>query len=251
MKERMRMALRLTLSWVFGLLARPLSLSATSGPCLILAPHSDDETLGCANLICQMRELSRRVVVVVVTDGSQCQLASRMDKDDLIKLRRAETTAACHELGLRDEDIKFLDFPDGALARLEDDIVKTIRAIYREVSPSVILSPLIHDTHSDHEALARVTQKLADAEKFKGAVFEYPVWLPAKRGWRLLMDATFRRRLRRIRSRHNPAKSRALRQYRSQRANALETGIDGALGADFERLFLGTYEVFLGNALEA
>lgn len=247
MKEALRIRLRLALSWLFGALARPLSLTATSGPCLVLAPHSDDETLGCANLICEMRKVSRRVVVVVVTDGSQCQLAGHMDRDLLIKLRRAETTAACHELGVGDEDIKFLDFSDGSLASLEEDVARKIGDIYRDVCPSAIFAPLIHDAHSDHEALARITRKLAEAENFKGPIFEYPVWLPIKLGWRLLMDAAFRRRLRRIRSRHNPAKRRALGHYRSQRVNALETGIDGVLGGDFERLFLGSHEVFLGD----
>jgi LmbE family N-acetylglucosaminyl deacetylase len=44
---------------------------------MVLAPHPDDETLGCGGLITELTAKGRPPVVVVVTDGTGSHPASR------------------------------------------------------------------------------------------------------------------------------------------------------------------------------
>jgi LmbE family N-acetylglucosaminyl deacetylase len=78
---------------------------------LVIAPHPDDETLMAAGVIARERTAGRRVAVAIVTNGD---LSCERDG----YLREAESVAAMKRLGLREEDIFFLGYPDGHLDEL-------------------------------------------------------------------------------------------------------------------------------------
>lgn len=110
---------------------------------LILAPHPDDEVIGCGGLAALHLREGRPVHVVVATDGAQAGDGSQ---------REAESRAALALLG--DATIEFLRFPDrdlenaGALeARLE--------AILAAWKPHLIAVPSPLEIHPDHIALSR------------------------------------------------------------------------------------------------
>jgi LmbE family N-acetylglucosaminyl deacetylase len=78
---------------------------------LVVAPHPDDEAIMTAGVIAAARAAGRRVAVAVVTNGDfSC------DRDGF--RREGETVAAMKRLGLRDEDVFFLGYPDGHLEEL-------------------------------------------------------------------------------------------------------------------------------------
>ena len=166
------------------MISRPLTLTADAA--LIIAPHQDDETLGCGGLIAQKRQRGAKVSVVFVTDGSKCHgELTGADKTALVALRRAEAIAALTALEVPKSSVSFLNFPDGALSTLPPDgraqVVDRLSEIIKHVSPKEIYMPHHRDSHPDHEAAYALTKEAA--QKVQGnigkpfALYEYIVWL--------------------------------------------------------------------------
>jgi LmbE family N-acetylglucosaminyl deacetylase/glycosyltransferase involved in cell wall biosynthesis len=110
---------------------------------LVLAPHPDDEVIGCGGLVTLHLREGRKVHVVVATDGAQAGDASQ---------REAESRAALASLG--DATIEFLRFPDRELAAARD-LDERLAATLREWKPDLIAVPSPLEIHPDHVALSR------------------------------------------------------------------------------------------------
>jgi LmbE family N-acetylglucosaminyl deacetylase len=97
---------------------------------LIIAPHSDDEAIGCTGVILRAVAQKQRVGVVIVTAGDGFPKAaaalakkdaSQLTPDDFVKLaelRQRHSLQAMERLGLNAEDVMFLGYPDGGLAKM-------------------------------------------------------------------------------------------------------------------------------------
>lgn len=89
---------------------------------LILAPHPDDETIGCAGIIQEALRQGAKVQVVYFTNGDNNQLAFivyekrlTFKKGEFIhmgEVRRKEAINAMQALGLNEENLIFLGYPD-------------------------------------------------------------------------------------------------------------------------------------------
>ena len=78
---------------------------------LVIAPHPDDEVLLAAGVMDRAVREGRRVSVIIVTNGDYS-----CERDGY--LREAESIAALKSLGVRETDVHFLGYPDGALSKL-------------------------------------------------------------------------------------------------------------------------------------
>jgi LmbE family N-acetylglucosaminyl deacetylase len=110
---------------------------------LVLAPHPDDEVIGCGGLVALHLREGRKVHVVVATDGAQAGDAAQRD---------SESRAALALLG--DATIEFLGFPDRELANARD-LDDRLAAILRDWKPDLIAVPGPLEIHPDHIALSR------------------------------------------------------------------------------------------------
>jgi len=110
---------------------------------LVLAPHPDDEVIGCGGLVALHLREGRKVHVVVATDGAEAGDAAQ---------RESESRAALALLG--DVSIEFLRFPDRKLSG-ERELDDRIAAILREWKPDLIAVPSPLEIHPDHIALSR------------------------------------------------------------------------------------------------
>lgn len=114
-------------------LSQPSSVFPTLDPpqppqrVLIIAPHPDDEVLGCGGLIAQAVQAEVPVQVVMLTNGDgYCAAAAMLargkpEPDDYVELgrfRQEETLKAAATLGLQHDQIRFLGYPDRGLWRL-------------------------------------------------------------------------------------------------------------------------------------
>ncbi len=89
---------------------------------LILAPHPDDETIGTAGVIQKALKEGAKVKVVYFTNGDHNELAfivyekrltfRKTEFLHMAEVRRKEAIAAMKSLGLREEDLVFLGYPD-------------------------------------------------------------------------------------------------------------------------------------------
>ena len=82
----------------------------------MLAPHPDDETLGCGGAIALHCQAGDAVKVVFITDGSKGGSYPSVGQESCKRIRRDEGTQACKVLGVEDYD--FWEFEDRSLARL-------------------------------------------------------------------------------------------------------------------------------------
>ena len=79
------------------------------GTALILAPHPDDESLGCGGLIASCCAAGRPPLVALLTDGSGSHPHSmRYPPERLASVREAEARHAVSILGLCRDRLRFL-----------------------------------------------------------------------------------------------------------------------------------------------
>ncbi len=196
---------------------------AGGGTILVLAPHPDDESLGCGGLIAEACARHRPPVVAVLTDGAMSHPSSRSHPPNRLRaLREAETRAAVSALGMEgDERLHFLRLPDGHAPR-EGGAMEAAAARVAELARSygvgAIFTTWEHDPHADHvaaQAIARSAARLAGAR-----LVSYVVWgwaLPRRQ--RLPVPAVSGARL--DITRHLPAKRRAIAGHASQHSGLI------------------------------
>ena len=105
------------------LLISPVS-AGTAQRVLIVAPHCDDETIGCGGTISRLvhEGVSIRVVIVTNGDGFNHPIPN-LKRDaagfiELGRMRQKESLAALEKLGVPSPSVVFLSYPDRCLARL-------------------------------------------------------------------------------------------------------------------------------------
>ena len=145
---------------------------------LVVAPHPDDESLGCGGLIAEAARLGETVHVAVVTDGAGSHFGSHTHRPELLKqLRRGETLEAVAVLGVPPERVSFLEIPDGRApprGAAAQAAGQRLAALARHVAAGTIFTSWNYDTHPDHVASHRYAA--AAAREAQASLFSYPVW---------------------------------------------------------------------------
>lgn len=175
---------------------------------VVLAPHMDDEVIGCGGTLALHVARGAQVTVVFLTDGryggtlSPEQAAEGMTVTDM---RKREAKLALSELGI--DNLVFLDAEDGQLGA-EAATAAKLRELLLRVRPEIVYLPFFMEQHPDHTAASSV---LADAVKDTSLAFRchsYEVWTPLFPNCFVRIDATV------------DLKRRALAHYKSQLADA-------------------------------
>jgi LmbE family N-acetylglucosaminyl deacetylase len=155
--------------------AAPLSEVRLREPAMIVAPHQDDETLGCGGTIAWKRRLGAEVSIVFLTDGSRSHPA--MEPMRLREIREGEAIEAAKALGVDGSDVAFLRFPDSRLSRCIEEGKQALVPILRERRPRQIFVPHRADVYKDHIAANRIGSLALRESGIEAEILEYPVWL--------------------------------------------------------------------------
>lgn len=116
---------------------------------LVLAPHPDDEVLGCGGLVAQLADRGASVEVLFLTDGGGGE-EEVGDRGAYGARRRAEIEAAAAILGLHAWHQEAL--PDGALARHRPQAAAAIVRELLSQRPDLVLVPSPRELSADHRA---------------------------------------------------------------------------------------------------
>lgn len=136
----------------------PYSTSDLSGDeALIIAPHPDDESLGCGGSIIRHVNAKHRVKVVFLTDGEKGDFEGRFG-GDYVKLRRQSAEKAMGILGVT--DYQFLGYGDRELFLREREALDRLLPVVESFSPSMIYAPSPYEAHPDHKAAFRLAWEL-------------------------------------------------------------------------------------------
>lgn len=120
-----------------------------SGPVLVIAPHPDDDVLGCGGTMARLAEKGVDVHVAIITTGRP----PRFDSDDVVQVR-AEAEAAHRMLGVT--QTHFGAFPAAELDRVAHaDLNARIEELIRSVKPETVFLPFVGDVHLDHKLVFR------------------------------------------------------------------------------------------------
>ncbi|MDQ2751656.1 MAG: PIG-L family deacetylase [Bacteroidota bacterium] len=150
--------------------------------CLVLAPHADDETLGCGGLICLLRERHKEVFVLFITDGSASHPASKQYHAELLSaLRKEEAMKALQVLGVPQSNAFFLNKKDGALpaegTRDFEQNANQLHLLITLLAPDLVLIPYEKDPHRDHRATWQMLMHSNKEIHTKFRILQYVIWL--------------------------------------------------------------------------
>lgn len=153
------------------------------GPVLVIAPHPDDESLGCGGLVARLTggESPAPVTVVIVTDGARANRRAMVQAQeagvDLPAVRRTEALEACSRLGVEPGSVRFLDLPDGGVGAARERAVALVADLLEELQPAVVVHPHEADAHPDHAAVGWATFEAARRRGRPVSLYGYQVWL--------------------------------------------------------------------------
>ena len=143
------------------------------GRLVVVAPHPDDETLGCGSLIARAVNRSIGVAVIALTDGDASHPGSqRWPPAALGALRAAEMRRALARLGAGNAPIRRLGWRDGRVTT-DGDAGRLARVLV-ELRAGVVLVTSDADHHPDHQAAARLAR--AATRRLGLALVRYAVW---------------------------------------------------------------------------
>jgi LmbE family N-acetylglucosaminyl deacetylase len=148
---------------------------------VIVAPHPDDETLGCGGAIALLCQHNYDVRVLVISDGTLSHPNSRKyPAPTLQSLREQETLNALSILGVNRKAVTFLRLKDGSVPTLTSFDFQNAKVLCRDylqtVIPETIFIPWRADPHSDHRATWQLIQAALLESEIKIKPIEYPIW---------------------------------------------------------------------------
>lgn len=152
---------------------------------LVVAPHPDDETLGCGGMIALKRRHGASVSVVVLSDGGRSHAFSAQTSEyaDLAAQRANECEAALACLGVPQSNVMQLGLPDGNLTLQQAEAVAALRPMIERLRPAQLFVPHVDEPPEDHRAAHRIALAALAQTSVRPAVFAYPVWMWQRWPW--------------------------------------------------------------------
>lgn len=180
----------------------PVVLTAPpKGSVLVLAPHPDDECLGCGGALILHRRQGDRVKVVCVTDGAAGDSLGYYAALDYRGLRREEARRAAAIMGV--EELAFWDYSDGKLADARD-LADRLESLLEAEQPDIIYRPSTLEIHPDHWALGVGIEEALCRHKSAPCDFRYELWATVQPSHVIDISAVWEQ------------KKKAVEQYESQ-----------------------------------
>ena len=131
---------------------------------LVLASHPDDEVLGCGGTINKLSKQNCKIKTVFLSDGETSRLIKNKNKK--ILQRKLSAKKASKILGYN--DIKFHNFPDNQLYKIEFlKIIKIIEKNLLNFKPNIVFTHYEHDLNIDHSIVSKATTTACRPAKFK------------------------------------------------------------------------------------
>lgn len=136
---------------------------------LIVAPHPDDETIGCGGVLALY---GPQCDVLLLTDGRLGKHAGgNQAAEEIIAIRKAEFETVMSFFGVR--YYKELNICDSQLKSNDKAVF-----FYNLREYDYIFVPNRNERHPDHKAAYKILKKMHRLQKAKAGFLEYEVWSP-------------------------------------------------------------------------
>ena len=116
---------------------------------LVVAPHSDDETLGAGGTLLKLKEEGHTIAWLNVTMakeeyGQSKEFVSKREKE-IVQVQKAFGFDRFFNLELK---------PAGLDVMAQSELISLFSAVFREYEPEIVFMPYSRDIHSDHRIVS-------------------------------------------------------------------------------------------------
>lgn len=119
---------------------------------LVIAPHIDDETLGCGGTLLKLKKLRKKISMILVSE------ASGYTKDKEILIKKEEQVQKVKKIYKFNNFIRF-GYPSSQIYKIDEkELITKFDGIIKKIKPDTIIIPFINDVHSDHRIISNVVQ---------------------------------------------------------------------------------------------
>jgi LmbE family N-acetylglucosaminyl deacetylase len=186
---------------------------------LVLAPHPDDEAIGCGGALSLHSAKGDRIAAVFLTSGELG--LEHLAREKAWKVRESEARQAAHHLGI--SVLEFFRLPDWMAGQHIIRGARLLRPILAAEKPELIYLPHPQDAHPDHQAaLPLLRAAWRGVSPRPRELRAYEVWTPLSEYDQVLdISAVMPRKLRALRDHHSQLREfdyvravRGLNQYR-------------------------------------
>ena len=120
---------------------------------LVIAPHPDDETLGCGGTLFRHKANGDEIYWLIVT-GISVDIGW---SNDVVKKRDNEINIVAKKYGF--SNVFNLRLATTKIDTLPvSDLIEEISNVYKKVEPDIIYMPFAYDVHTDHQIIAKALQ---------------------------------------------------------------------------------------------
>ena len=161
---------------------RTAAFAATLGSTVVVAPHPDDEALGCGGLLALLHRAGQPTAGVLVSDGNMSHLNSATFSPEARRaVRETEFRHALTLLGADATEPLLLRLPDSRVPEAADApgfaaAMEQLRAFLTKQRATTVLVPWRRDPHPDHRATAALVQAALTGLPQLPRRLEYVVW---------------------------------------------------------------------------
>jgi LmbE family N-acetylglucosaminyl deacetylase len=157
---------------------------------MVIAPHPDDEVLGCGGSIVNHVTAGRDVDVVYVTSGEHASPVT--PPAELGPLREREARSAMAVLGVPGGNLEFLRIGDGAVSPASLEQTGHVVGLLRRLRPRLLYLPHPGEASFDHRAVFELCWRaagMAGSGNYPGwggpphwvdTILGYEVWTPVQ-----------------------------------------------------------------------
>ena len=153
---------------------RPVPIRAPFGHrMLVVAPHQDDEIIGCGGAMLLQRAAGREVHVVFTQDGGDEHAADGRTREEQIRVREDEARAVASAMRIPvPRFLRHESLVDDDLRKLAEDL----RAECERLRPDAVFTPFLLDYNRHHQLTNFALAEALAASKTSARVFGYEVW---------------------------------------------------------------------------
>jgi LmbE family N-acetylglucosaminyl deacetylase len=171
---------------------RPIPIEAPFGESmLVLAPHHDDEIIGCGGAILLQVRSSRPVHVLFLQDGGDEHAADGMSRAEMIALRENEARSVAAAAGIPEP--RFLRWPRLGAPHTEK-IAAQIREELERTNAETIFAPFLLDNHPDHRWTNIALSGALKSYPGSLRIYGYEVWGLCVANTALIIDTVMKKK---------------------------------------------------------
>jgi LmbE family N-acetylglucosaminyl deacetylase len=147
---------------------------------LVVAPHPDDETIGCGGLVALLKARGAQVSILFLTRGGGSLRSLGIDEAQVAEARCEQAIRAASALGLEPHNLTFWNITDGAIPIPEDrgfrEAAANLQNLIGALHVEAVFCPHPLDGWGDHAAAALLVQHARAQQNHNQQLYYYLIW---------------------------------------------------------------------------